>query len=67
MSEQYTDTSARSADGGLTSEADKDAVVAGIIRRLTESWSVTEEAGVSLPESGDFYPPSRPRRGCEDC
>jgi hypothetical protein len=55
------------ADQVLPAEADYEAAVAEIVGRLSKGWRVSEKTGSTIPVSKDWFPPSKPRRGCEDC
>jgi hypothetical protein len=63
MSTPSTDENAFHAVPG---EADYEAAVAEIIAQLTSGWRISEKPA-TLPQTEDWFPPSRPRRGCEDC
>jgi hypothetical protein len=38
-----------------------------IMQRLATDWSLFRKPGALVPETEGWFPPSRPRRGCEDC
>ena len=50
-----------------TDEADHNAAMGETISRLTRRRGISEQSAASLPLSDDDYPPSRPRRACEEC
>ena len=58
MSNQDTDGNGLRAGRSPADEADHSAAVGEII---------SEKSDASRPQSDDGYPPSRPRRGCEEC
>lgn len=66
MSTNHADENVLSAGQILPDDTDHETAVAEIIDRLSSSWRVSEKPA-GLPRTVDWFPPSRPRRGCEDC
>ena len=48
-------------------DADEEGIAAEIMGRLAKDWSLLQKPGAAVPETEGWFPPSRPRRGCEDC
>jgi hypothetical protein len=65
MRTNHTDENSVQSGQRLPDEADYEAAVGEIINRLSDRWRVSGKP--ALPETEDWFPPSRPRRGCEDC
>ena len=40
---------------------------AKMMRRLAKDWSLLQKPDAAILETEGWFPPSRPRRGCEDC
>ena len=45
----------------------EEGVAAEIMKRLAEDWNRLQKPDAAIPETEGWFPPSRPRRGCEDC
>ncbi len=67
MSTNHADENVLGAGQNLPDDTDYETAAAGIIDRLSSSWRVSEKPAGHLPRTEDWFPPSRPRRGCEDC
>lgn len=67
MRTEPTDESVPAAGQNPPAEAGYEAAVAKIIAQLTASWRVSDKTAAPLPQTDGWFPPNRPRRGCEDC
>jgi hypothetical protein len=67
MPTKHTTDDVPHADQNLSGEVDYEAAVPKIIGDLNKRWRVPEKPASTIPSSDGWFPPSRPRRGCEDC
>ncbi len=67
MSPKHADENVLSACQNLPDDTGYETAVAEIIDRLSKSWRVSEKPAAPLQQTDGWFPPSRPRRGCEDC
>ncbi len=67
MSTDHADQNVQGADHNLSGDTAYETAVAEIIDRLSSAWRAPEKPAVHLSQTEDRFPPSRPRRGCEDC
>ncbi len=67
MITKHADQNVLTAEENLPDDTDYETVVAEIIDRLSSTWRLSEKAADHLPRTEDWFPPSGPRRGCEDC
>jgi hypothetical protein len=52
---------------GLPKDADCEAAVTDIINPTGKGWCARRKPAARILETDGCFPPSRPRRGCEDC
>ncbi len=69
MTANSTDRNAHPSDRTTAPSLDgyEERVATDIIRRLARDWGRLQKPGAAIPETEGWFPPSRPRRGCEDC
>ena len=67
MSTELTNVKYPELSPAEPNDADSGPVAWEIIGRLARDWSRLQKAGSPLPETEGWFPPSMPRRGCEDC
>ena len=48
-------------------EVNDGALARRLVSRLSERWNITPKPGQNIGISDSWFPPSRPRRICEDC
>lgn len=69
MTAKLSDRNLQLSDRNLPRLGDgyEEGVAAEIMRRLAKDWSRLQKPDAAIPETEGWFPPSRPRRGCEDC
>jgi hypothetical protein len=69
MKAKLTDRKAHPSDCTATHPVDgyEEQIATEILERLATDWSLLQKPGALVPETDGWFPPSRPRRGCDDC
>ena len=69
MTAKLTDRNMHPSDRNLAHHGDEneESGAAKMIRRLAKDWSLLQKPDAAILETEGWFPPSRPRRGCEDC
>jgi hypothetical protein len=67
MTTDCADKSFQHSGQGLPKDADCEAAVTNIINRSGKGPCAPRKPASAILETDGWFPPSRPRRGCEDC
>ena len=67
MPTDYADRSFQYSGQGLPKDANCEAAVTDIVNCTSKGPCASRKPAAPILETDGWFPPSRPRRGCEDC